>query len=542
MYWKKKFSILKTVKFRTALWYALLFAVSSMLLFLGIYYILRTGMIADVDRQLISLSRQLEDCYVNGEMDNITPPEMDKIPDAIKAAARKAVKDLQIKDGWRERNENRFWYEIIGVSGRKSYDISISSSGKVLEVEERILENRIRLLERNFNREVYYQGANRIFFRLLAPDGKILAQSDGRSWEKLARNPDYRQHIPFDKPTTVAVPSRSALRILERKLFDGNILEAGVNLRSGESLLRTYWSVFAIFAGTLLLLSAIVGWIIAAKTMKGVDRVSRTAVAITRGDFSRRVAVVGEGTEIDELVVAFNDMLAKIESLIFDLKEVSDNVAHDLRTPLTRIRGVVETTVHGNPVPADYEIMAGEIVEECDRLIEMINTMLEITRTDSGTAELKLTDVDLTLLARQAYNLFLPMAEVRNIDFRLDITPGKCLIRGDLPRLQRMVANLLDNAIKYTPEGGEVELSVSRTDGLVRIAVRDNGPGISETDKSHIFDRFFRGDGSRSQPGNGLGLSLVKSIVKAHNGSMDVISAAGAGSAFEITFSNIAAE
>ena len=537
MYWKKKISILKTVKFRTALWYALLFAASSMLLFIGIYYTLKAGMIANVDRQLVSLSRQLEDCYVNGEMDNVTPPEMDKIPEAIKAAARKAVKNLQIKDGWRERNENRSWYEIIGVVGRKSYDISISSGGKVLEIEERILENRVRLLERNFNREVYYQGVNRIFFRLIAPDGRVLAGSDGRSWEKLARKRDYRRNIPFDVPTTVAVPSRSPLRIFERKLFDGNILETGVNLRFGEALLRTYRSVFAIFSGTLLLLSAVIGWIIAAKTMKGVERVSRAAVAISQGDFSRRVAGGGEGTEIDELVLTFNDMLAKIESLIFDLKEVSDNVAHDLRTPLTRIRGIVETTVHGNPVPADYELMAGEIVEECDRLIEMINTMLEITRTDAGTADLTFSDVDLTLLARQAHNLFLPMAEVKSIDFRLDIPVGKCFIRGDLPRLQRLVANLLDNAIKYTPEGGKVELAISTADGLVRIAVRDNGQGISATDQSHIFDRFFRGDGSRSQPGNGLGLSLVRAIVKAHNGSINTISSPGAGSIFELTFS-----
>lgn len=295
MYWKKKISILKTVKFRTALWYALLFAVSSMLLFLGIYYTLMAGMIANVDRQLVSLSRQLEDCYVNGEMDNVTPPEMDKIPESIKAAAHKAVKNLQIKGEWMERNENRSWYEIIGVVGRKSYNISISSSGRVLEVEERIQENRVRLLKRNFNREVYYQGVNRIFFRLIAPGGRVLAESDGRSWEKLARNRDYRRDIPFDIPTTIAVPSRSPLRIIEREMFDGNILEAGVNLRFVESLLRTYRSIFAIFSGTLLLLSAVVGWIIAAKTMKGVDRVSRTAVAISHGDFSRRVVgdVVG---------------------------------------------------------------------------------------------------------------------------------------------------------------------------------------------------------------------------------------------------------
>ena len=535
MSWKKKLSIFKTVKFRTAFWYAILFIALSMLLFAGIYYTLKSGMFATVDRQLISLSRQLEDCYINGELDNITPPNMEKIPEEIKAVARRAVKNLQIKDGWRERNKNRQWYEIIGVVGRKSFDISISSDGKLLEIEERIMENRVRLLEKNFNREVYYQGANRIFFSLIASDGRILAKSEGKSWDKLAKKNNYHRKVGFDVPATVTVPSRSPLRILKRKLFDGNVLITGVNLRFGESLLRAYWSVFAVFSSVLMLVSAVVGWIIAAKTMRGVDRVSNAAAAISQGDFSRRVATGGEGEEIDQLVTAFNDMLAKIQALIFDLKEVSDNVAHDLRTPLTRIRGIVETTVHGNSTVPDYENMSGEIVEECDRLIEMINTMLEITKTDSGTAALTLTNVDLALLVNQAYSLFLPLAESKNINLKLDIAPGKCLVYGDLTRLQRMVANLLDNAIKYTQAGGDVELLVCSDNDLIHMKVSDNGPGISYDDQQHIFDRFFRGDSSRSLPGNGLGLSLVKAIVKVHNGHIKVISSSGSGTVINLT-------
>lgn len=535
MFWKTKLSIFNTVKFRTALWYALLFITLSMLLFVGIYYTLKSGMIATVDRQLLSLSRQLNDCYVNGEIDNITPPNMENIPDFVKAVANKAVKNLQIKDGWRERNESRQWYEIIGVAGRKSYDISISSEGKLLEIEERIMGSRIRLLEKNFNREVYYQGVNRIFFSLISPDGRTLARSDGKSWDKLSNICDYRRNIVFDTPTTVTVPSRSPLRVFKRRLFDGNILVTGVNLRFGESLLRAYWSVFAVFSSVLMLVSAVVGWVIAAKTMTGVERVSHAAVAISQGDFSRRVAAGREGEEIDQLVTAFNDMLERIEVLIFDLKEVSDNVAHDLRTPLTRIRGIVETTVHGHPTESEYEVMAGEIVEECDRLVEMINTMLEITKTDSGTAELTLENVDLTVLANQAYSLFLPLAESKKINFKLDVPSGECIIHGDLTRLQRMLANLLDNATKYTPESGDVKLAINLDSDVIHIKVSDNGPGISYDDQIHIFDRFFRGDTSRSLPGNGLGLSLVKAIVKVHKGEIKVITGSGQGTVIYLT-------
>ncbi|MDD3118954.1 MAG: HAMP domain-containing sensor histidine kinase [Victivallales bacterium] len=537
MFWKKDIRIIRTVKFRTARWYALLFAASSMLLFLGIYHLLKASMTAAVDRQLTTLSRQLEDCYVNGEADNIAPPDSVAIPAQIKAAAAARVKGLVIRDAWRERNEHRCWYEIVGTAGKKSYDIAISSDGKVLEVEERIPENRLRQLERKFNREVYYQGVNRIFFRLLAPNGTVLAQSDGRSWIKLARErKDYRRRLPFDQAVTVTVPSRSALRIYEHRLFDGNILETAVNLRYNETILHSYWSVFAVFSSILLLLSAAIGWLLAAKTMKGVERVSMAAAAIGNGNLSRRVESGDEGEEIDELVTAFNHMLAQIEKLIFDLKEVSDNVAHDLRTPLTRIRGIIETTVHGNPTTADYQLMSGEIVEECDRLIGIINIMLEITRTDSGTAQLHIAPLDLTLLARQAYNLFLPLAESKQIDFTLNLDVDRCPINGDRSRLQRMVANLLDNAIKYSAAGGKVTLEVGVSGTQARIIVNDNGCGIGTADQVRVFDRFFRCDSSRSQPGNGLGLSLVQAIVKAHHGTIALHSKPGRGSRFELTF------
>ncbi|MEI8248152.1 MAG: ATP-binding protein [Lentisphaerota bacterium] len=540
MFWKKKSNIFNTVKFRTTLWYAILFVVSSMILLGVVYHTLKTGMIAETDKQLFSIAQKLEDCYLKGE-EYDDPRELEEaIPDTILSIARETVKGLQIKHRRIERNQEHFWYEISGYSGQKSYNLSISSSGKVLEVEEKELKSRMKFLEDGFNRETYYQGANKIFFRLISPDGKILAQSTGKSWDKLARVSNYRRDIPLGIPVTVPVPSRHGIRIFEQKFFDGNILETGISLNAEEKLLKTYLSVFLGFLIVLLLTSSIVGWLIAKKTMKGVARVSQAAMVISHGDFSHRVELGKEGEEIESLVVAFNDMLAKIASLIFGLKEVSDNIAHDLRTPLTRIRGIVETTVNSKPQQMDYEIMAGEVVEECDRLIEMINTMLEITRTDAGTAELVIVDVDLGGLAKQAYDLFLPLAETKNIQFTVDIAPGKHFTNGDLSRLQRMVANLLDNALKYTQEGGKVELAIGVKDGQKQIIIRDNGPGIPLKEHKYIFDRFFRGDTSRSQIGNGLGLSLVQAIVKAHKGSINVQSELGSGAVFTITFPPVA--
>jgi len=466
MCWKKNLSrFFRTVKFRTALWYALLFSVSGLLLFFSVYFILESGMIKAVDKQLFALSRELEDGY-------------------FKAAPA----------------------------------------------------DKIKALENGYRREAHYQGTNRIFYRLRDNDGKVLSESGGKSWERLAKNTSYRNAVVLGKAVTAPVYSRSSVRLLERPLTEGRILETGIDLSTEEDLLKIYSSVFFIVFAVLLAVSAAIGWLLAGRAMKGVDTVSEAVSAISHGDFSRQVAVTNVGTEIENLAAAFNEMRGRIESLIFELREVSDNIAHDLRTPLTRIRGMVETTVRGNPEVADYDVMAGGIVEECDRLIGMINTMLEITRTGSGAVELNFAAVDMKQLVSQAHELFQPLAEMKEIAFSVSLPETPVMVSGDRARLQRVIANLVDNAIKYTPDKGRVDLTLAICNGRVVMTVTDSGIGIQEKDLSHIFERFYRCDASRTQAGNGLGLSLVDALVKAHKGVIAVSSRIGEGTTFTVTF------
>jgi len=284
----------------------------------------------------------------------------------------------------------------------------------------------------------------------------------------------------------------------------------------------------------MLLCGGLVGWMVSRRAMSGVARVTQTAVRIGQGDLSRRVPPGKEGREINDLAQAFNEMLDRIQSLVRELEEVTHNIAHDLRGPLTRIRGIAETTLTGDRDLVAWREMAGAVIEESDRLVEMINTMLEIARTDSGVAQLLKTDVDIRAVLQEAVDLFQPLAEDRGITLQTDSPDVPLAVRGNRSRLQRAVANVLDNAIKYTGSGGKIRVSAKKSASRILLEISDTGTGINETDLPHIFDRFYRGDRSRSTPGNGLGLSLARSIVRAHGGEITARSSPGQGSLFTI--------
>ena len=281
----------------------------------------------------------------------------------------------------------------------------------------------------------------------------------------------------------------------------------------------------------LLAVSLLVGWLLAGKFLAGIRRVSQAAREIAGGDFSRRVESHGDGSEIEELVEAFNTMNANTERLFEELRTVTDDVAHDLRTPLTRIRGLAEITVSGPQELARYQEMAAVTAEECAGMLQIINTMLEITRMEHAIETLERNRLDWAELLRRAEELYQPSAEDLGIrlEFRL---PEHAWVFADRLKLQRAAANLLDNALKFTPSGGTVTVTLEpeETQWLLRVA--DTGCGIAPENIEHVFERFFRSDPSRSRPGNGLGLSLVRAIALAHGGSVEVSSELGRGTEF----------
>jgi signal transduction histidine kinase len=245
--------------------------------------------------------------------------------------------------------------------------------------------------------------------------------------------------------------------------------------------------------------------------------------------------VKDRGDEIDQLAMTFNQMLDRIQSLVAEIRQMGDNIAHDLKSPLARIRGLAEITLTTGTSLAEYEGMAASAIEECDRLLDIVNTMLMISKTESGLEKPSREKLDLADLVREACELFETTAEDRGLTLTCNV-PERCVIAVDARMIQRLLSNLLDNAIKYTSAGGRVDVSLSQVEGWgATLTVKDTGIGISAGDLPRIFERFYRGDQSRSKAGTGLGLSLARAIARAHGGDITVESRRHEGSLFAVT-------
>ena len=405
------------------------------------------------------------------------------------------------------------------------------------EFRELYQQHGIQALREEFRRESESQGTERVFFELQSTSGKPLIASGSEEWfsRKVSSRGKHIVKSGEHEFYTVALPQhRHKVRILSMPIGDGNILKIGSTLAGDELLLERYRETFGTALLIMVICGGIVGWLLARKAMSGVKKVTETASRIGKQDFAQRVEVTDEGMEINRLVHSFNNMLERIESLLNELQQITDNVAHELRTPITRIRGIAETTLKINGSIDEYREMAATVIDDCDELVEMISTMLEISRTDTGVAKLTLEPVNITKLIEDAADLFEPAADDRRIKINVAAPAQNITVQADLQKLQRVIANLLDNAIKYSQPGGTVCLSAGTHDKLVEIEISDDGPGIDDREIDRIFERFYRCDKSRTTPGSGLGLSLAQTIIKAHSGSITVTSSKS-GSTFSIS-------
>ena len=335
---------------------------------------------------------------------------------------------------------------------------------------------------------------------------------------------------------THAVPgTKYHARVIYARIGADIMLQLGYNMEDEEHLLQVFKQLFLATMSVLLVLAVAGGWFMARRALSGVAMVTRTARRISETDLQTRVPVRHRHNEIDRLAITFNQMLDRIQQLVTGTRQMNDNIAHDLRSPITRIRGLAEVTLNTTRSVEEFEQMAASTIEECDRLLDMINTMLNISRTEAGMHPDGCTAVDLATIVNDACELFRPLAEDKSVELRRQIN-GTALIQGDQRMLQRMASNLIDNAIKYTDAGGRVTVELQREgEDSILFTVADNGQGIAPEDHAKIFHRFFRGDQSRSLSGSGLGLSLVQAVVRAHGGDIQVRSIPENGTTFTVS-------
>jgi signal transduction histidine kinase len=317
-------------------------------------------------------------------------------------------------------------------------------------------------------------------------------------------------------------------------LADGSLLQAGRKTDSRAVLLRPLKAAFAGVGAGALVLSVAVGTLLAWRSTRPLRLVSDTARRIVEtGDFTARVPGASGSGELALLVRQFNTLLEKNSAHVRVLRETLDNLAHDLRTPLARLRGTAEQALHEDGDRGEARSALADCVNETDRLLHVIETLLDLSAAEGGALRLNRETVDLRALVERAADLYSEVAEERKISVVLEL-PVPVEVEVDAVRLGQAVNNLLDNALKYTPEGGRVTLSAGVESGAAVLSVTDNGPGVPQAEREAIFRRLYRGDASRSQRGLGLGLSLVKAIVESHHGTVSVDEAPGGGARFTV--------
>ena len=362
----------------------------------------------------------------------------------------------------------------------------------------------------------------------------LVADSEGR---RLAGNlsavtPDLWNSLGpvefvYRRPAAGGVENRLAFANVFR-LPSGNRLIVGRDIEDRRELARMVRSAMLWGLGVMAVFGIGGGYWVSRKLLARIDALSDTSRTIMEGDLTGRLPVNGSGDELDRLAQSLNLMLARIEQLMAGLREVSDNIAHDLKTPLNRLRNRVEAALrepYGEPV---YREALERTIEEADGLIKTFNALLSIARIEAGAGGENRESLDVSALLRDVAELYEPVAEERGLVLKAD-AQAPIFIRGDRQLLGQAIANLIDNAIKYgtseAAENGpgaqpEVEVSAEAKGSMAEIVVTDRGPGVPASDRERVLDRFVRLEASRSEPGSGLGLSLVAAVARLHGGTL----------------------
>ncbi len=354
------------------------------------------------------------------------------------------------------------------------------------------------------------------FYLLLGPDGRRLA---GNFLE-------WPPEIPLDGAVhnvwveDDAVPGEryqddAYWPVVATELADGSRLLLAHEIRRADAL-QGFIEMAILFVFVLTLVLALgMGLIMGYDVLRRIDAINRTAAEIMAGDLSQRMSLSGRGDEFDQMASRLNAMLERIDRLMAGMRQVTDNVAHDLRSPLTRLRNRLEVTLLERRSEAEYRAAMEQAVRDADGLVKTFNALLEIAQTEARNRRSAWEPFVLTDLARDVAELYGPLAEEKGLVLDLDLQ-DEAPIHGSRHLIAQALGNLLDNAIKFTPAGGRVRLAVAPSGARIALIVEDTGPGIPAADRDRVTRRFVRLDAARHTPGNGLGLSLVKAVAALH--------------------------
>lgn len=311
----------------------------------------------------------------------------------------------------------------------------------------------------------------------------------------------------------------------------------GRSYEEGDRLIEQFTRYYSVMLPLMVVTASLIGWFMAGRALRPIDDVARTAQRITGANLRIQIPPRGTGDELDRLIDAFNRMIERLDAAFQQTRQFSTDVSHELRTPLTAIRGQLEVALLAAKTPEQYQDAILNALEDVERLSQTIRALLQLSHAESGQLVLQKQTLDLSALISGLMEQFEIPADIGKVALRISVPPV-CFAEVDRIQFERLVSNLVSNAIKYTPEGGSVEVALHDRGREVELLVKDTGVGIPPESLPHIFDRFYRVPGPATEKaperGLGLGLSFVAWIVKEHRGSVDVASVPGQGTAFTV--------
>ncbi|MEJ0095553.1 MAG: ATP-binding protein [Methylocella sp.] len=400
-------------------------------------------------------------------------------------------------------------------------------------LSEQYSQGGIRHLVQSIKNRAQRPGAD--LYLLTTPAGEPIAGNIANLPEGVLNHPGLVETTYQPAGDAAAKDRRALARIFA--LPGGFRLVVGHDLEEGESLRQILGGALLKSLFWLVVIGTLGGLWVAQRVLKRVDAINANARTIVAGDLSGRLPLAGTGDELDRLVQNLNAMLERISELMAGLKQVSDNIAHDLKTPLTRLRGRAEQALQFAKTPEEYRCALEKVIEESDRLIQIFDALLNIARAEAGAGREGMTDFDAGSVTRDVGELYEPAAEERGFSLNINVEPD-LIIHGSRELVGQALSNLVDNALKYGGEADEqkpqpatgdskiwgksVDLSARRCGPAIEIMVADHGPGIPVEDRARVLDRFVRLENSRSRPGSGLGLSLAAAVAHLHNGDLRI--------------------
>jgi signal transduction histidine kinase len=379
------------------------------------------------------------------------------------------------------------------------------------------------------------QRSRPLFIRIADKTNKTLHVFTPQLWRKFElnqleiKNPNGKDWIRLKDRT-----GEDFLEIRSNQLAGGFWIQVGINSHEREITLKQFRKLFALVMIPLILIGLAGGILISYQFLKPIRQIIHTMRSIETGSLETRVPRTGTKDELDELARLFNEMLDRISNIILGMKASLDNVAHDLRTPMTRFRNIAETAMRAEKDANLYREALADAVEESESILKMLNILMDISEAQTGVMYLDRQVSDVSALIVKIVDMYQLVAEEKGLQIHFEASQNM-LSAVDIDRMSQALANLLDNAIKYTLPGGRISLKICRNSREILIIIQDSGVGIPANDLPHIWERLYRSNPSRQQKGIGLGLSLVRGIVESHGGWVKVTSELGKGSTFTIS-------